>query len=342
MNILGMIENVLLEHDPRLLDHLMKNDISSTIYAWSLLKAAFSEIFTTQEWHIFWDHVLINEPAFLLMGVVAYSIVNRSVLFSFNNPSDFFRFYHSQNVPNMKMFITKTYQLLNNTSERNHPRKYLHAFIGLQFGKYPLFTDYPKSLIDFKDSAMRELENEREELELMKKSISQQKSEIVQSLHSIETQEEQKKRLNELESLYREKIAEEQKRILNERKKLIEMQKQLHDEEVARLVDSRDRLVEKSVREKCATLERLIQTVDSNKLGEELEMEKAESNFLQQRSELLQLKRDIEEFLQPSEDMLQYVQAHNSLIEQQETLTQEIKSVQKRNLVVIKIKTLCF
>lgn len=320
-----MIENILLEHDPRLLDHLMKNDVPSTIYAWSLLKVAFSETFSAQEWQIFWDHVLINEPAFLLMGVAAYSIVNRSFLFSLNNPSEFFRFYHTQNIPDMKLFIAKTYQLLKSTSDRNHPRKYLNAFKCLEVGKYPSFIDYPKPLIEFKESALSGFEDEQEEIELMRKSIVLQKNAIAKSMQSFESQEEQRRRLKELENIYHEKIEEEQKRILQERQKLIEMQKQLHDEEVEKLVFSRDKLLEKSVKDKCATLERLIKTVDSNKLGQKLEMEKAESNYLLQRKELLELKAEIEQFLQPN-DTNNYT-AHSSLFEQQKALKQEIRKV---------------
>lgn len=325
MNILGMIENVLLEHDPRLLDHLMKHDVTSTIYAWSLLKVAFSETLTTQEWKIFWDHVFINEPAFLLMAVVTFSIVNRSVLFSLNNTSDFFRFYHSQSIPDMKLFITKTYHLLNTTSDRNHPRKYLKAFTQLQPGKYPIFSDYPKTMIDFKEKALNKVDGEKEDLELMKRSLYLQESEVQKYLQNLAKQAEQNKRLKELEIVYHDKIADEKQRILEEKRKLIEMQKQLHEEELRKLEVSRDKLLEKNVREKCAVLERLIKTVDSNKLTEELEMEKAKSNFLQKRKELLELKSDIEQFLQP-QDVPRYT-SHNSIIEQQIDLTQEIKKV---------------
>lgn len=195
MNILGMIENILLEHDPRLLDHLMKNDVTSTMYAWSLLKVAFSETMTAQEWLIFWDHVIINEPAFLLTAVVAFNITNRAILLSLCNPSDFYRFYHSPNISDIKQFIAKTYQLLQTTSDRNHPRKYLNAFAGLQRGTYPVFSDYPKSLVDYKENTMRSLEDEEQELEFMKKSIFEEKDKIQQSMQNVEIQEEQNKRL---------------------------------------------------------------------------------------------------------------------------------------------------
>lgn len=352
-----MIENILLEHDPRLLDHLMKNDVTSTTYAWSLLKVAFSETMSAQEWHIFWDHVLVNEPAFLLMAVVACNIINRSILLSLNNPSDFFRFYHSQNIPNMKQFLTKTYNLLDITSDRNHPRKYLNGFVGLQRGKYPTFHDYPKSLIDYKEDALRSFDDEEEELEFMKKRISEQKTEVKQNLKSIELQNEQNKRLKcceivsilysifillnilDLESIYHKKIAEEQRRILDEKKKLIEMQKELHEEELANLVISRDKLLERSVREKCATLERLIKNVESNKFAEQLEMEKAQSSFLQQRKELLEIKSQIEGFLQPKAST-KYTDHHSSLVQQQQSLTEEIKKVTTKILIALYYKNI--
>lgn len=104
------------------------------------------------------------------------------------------------------------------------------------------------------------------------------------------------------------------------------MQKELHEEELANLVVSRDKLLERNVREKCATLERLINNVESNKFAEQLEMERAQSSFLQQRKELLQIKSQIEGFLQPKSST-KHTAHHSSLVQQQKSLTEEIKRV---------------
>lgn len=103
------------------------------------------------------------------------------------------------------------------------------------------------------------------------------------------------------------------------------MQKQLHEEELAKLVTSRDKLVERSVREKCATLERLIKNVQSGKFAEELEMEKAHSSFMEQRKDLIEVKSQIEQFLR-SKGVSKYT-AHSSVREQQKALTKEIRKV---------------
>lgn len=110
------------------------------------------------------------------------------------------------------------------------------------------------------------------------------------------------------------------------------MQRELHEEELAKLVASRDKLLERSVREKCAMLHRLIENVESNKFAEELEMEKAHSTFLQQRKELLEIKSQIEEFLQPNS--LPKYTAHSSVVEQQKSLTEQIRKVKPVNVLV--------
>lgn len=50
------------------------------IYVWPLLQTLFSEVLTSDEWLRLFDNVFSNHPAFLLLCVVAYYIVNRGPL----------------------------------------------------------------------------------------------------------------------------------------------------------------------------------------------------------------------------------------------------------------------
>lgn len=144
VNLFTMIENLMSYHDPELLTYLKNNNITTQLYGWTLLEVAFSEVLTVDEWQILWDHILSNEPSFILMAVISYNILNRTKLLSLTKLEDFELFYHNQNVMNMKKFISKTYQLNSNTPENIHPRQYLNFFIPLSKNDYPMFLNYPK------------------------------------------------------------------------------------------------------------------------------------------------------------------------------------------------------
>lgn len=151
ISILSMIENILAEHDPQLLDHFCVVGITSQVYALKILETAFSEILTCSEWLILWDHILSNEPAFILMAVVAYSIVQRNAIKKLQSHEQIEHFYHMQNPICKKAFLKKIYVLTNETPDEIHPRKFFNSFVSLEKGQcYQQFTGYPKATICLK------------------------------------------------------------------------------------------------------------------------------------------------------------------------------------------------
>lgn len=151
ISILAMIENILAEHDSQLLEHFCNIGVTSQTYALKILETAFSEVLSCSEWLILWDHILSNEPSFILMVVVAYNIAQRNALKKFKTHEEFDDFYHMQNPIDKKFFLKKAYILLNDTSNDVHPRKFFNDFTSLEKGNsYQQFTGYPKATICLK------------------------------------------------------------------------------------------------------------------------------------------------------------------------------------------------
>lgn len=127
LNVLGIVENVLLESDPTLLTCFCERGITSTDYAWPLLRTALSEVLAANEWLVLWDNLLTNQrPSLLIMCVVAYSICSRETIISFlRKPDDFRRFYASQGNVSIKELLRVARRLDSNTPERIHPNRYL-------------------------------------------------------------------------------------------------------------------------------------------------------------------------------------------------------------------------
>lgn len=148
ISILAMIENVLADHDQQLLNHFCEVGVTSQVYALKILETAFSEVLSCSEWLILWDHILSNEPAFMLMAVVSYCIVQRNAIRKLKTLHDMEHFFHTQNPIDKKTFLKKTYNLLNDTSADIHPRKFFRKFSPLEKGDcYQQFTAYPVATI---------------------------------------------------------------------------------------------------------------------------------------------------------------------------------------------------
>lgn len=151
ISILAMVENILAEHDQQLLDHFCELGVTSQTYALKILETAFSEVLSCSEWLILWDHILSNEPAFILMAVVSYNIVQKNALKRLHSHEQLEKFFHMQNPIDKKAFLKKAYVLLNDTPDEIHPRTYFTTFTSLEKGSsYQQFTGYPKATICLK------------------------------------------------------------------------------------------------------------------------------------------------------------------------------------------------
>ncbi|XP_013200834.1 TBC1 domain family member 31 [Amyelois transitella] len=188
ISILAMVENILGEHDPQLLNHFCEFGVTSQVYALKILETAFSEVLTCSEWLILWDHILSNEPAFILMAVVAYSIVQKNAIKKLKTQEQFDNFYHMQNPIDKKLLLKKTYILLNETSEDIHPKKFFNHFTSLEKGDcYQQFTGYPKATICMKMAKKRRRKLvPRNDCSLRNLTVKSQEKIINETLHSNE------------------------------------------------------------------------------------------------------------------------------------------------------------
>ncbi|XP_032691022.1 TBC1 domain family member 31 isoform X2 [Odontomachus brunneus] len=158
LNILGIIENILLEADPQLLNIFCEHGVTTSEYAWPLLQTAMSEVLSGDEWLILWDHLItFQKPRLLLMCVVAYSIYSRENIISLiqssgNCREDMKEFYSTQGHVRAKDLLKIARKLDQEMPEQVHSYRYLRSKV-LQLthtGPYPLFMlkEYPKFLIE--------------------------------------------------------------------------------------------------------------------------------------------------------------------------------------------------
>ena len=171
LNVLGIIENILLQADPPLLNIFCERGITSSEYAWPLLKTAMSEVLSGPDWLILWDHLIsFSKPSFLLMTVVAYSICSREIIISsLHSPENVKRYFTTQGHVGAKELIKVAQQLDKDTPLRVHPNRYLRNELITLPSKGPytpfMLQDFPKYLTD--DISVFELEKLKEKERIM-------------------------------------------------------------------------------------------------------------------------------------------------------------------------------
>ena len=80
--LLHSVEAALRLHDPQLIAHLVAIGAGPQVYAWPLLRSAFTEVLPREVWLGLWDHIISwpNEPGSLALAAVALLLEQRSTL----------------------------------------------------------------------------------------------------------------------------------------------------------------------------------------------------------------------------------------------------------------------
>jgi hypothetical protein len=326
VNVLAMVENVLMEHDPELLVFLTNKNVSTELYAWPILKTAFSEILTATAWKAFWDHVLTNEPAFLLCGVVAYNVLQRTALLSLKDQRQFKCFYDTHHPVDVKKLLSKTYHILRETSEAIHPRQYLHTFEKITPGEYPNFCDYPKTVVEMKSRKSDVLKEEMASLKTDEIDLFRKRLVSLDKLQDWEVQEEEKKRILEMENAIRKQLLDEQERVQTYYERVAALRQKFLEEDKV-LASLKTKIAkEQQLESRRKYLSSLLEDVKFKKRDKDYALTKVEDQLLSQYSELLKNKYKIERLLR--QDYLptstKISDEPSVLDKQQEVLAEEI------------------
>ncbi|XP_030766298.1 TBC1 domain family member 31 [Sitophilus oryzae] len=296
LNILAVIDNILMEHDALLLQHFSSYKISPNIYSWIILESAFSEVLTAPQWLKFWDHVFINEPAFLLCAVAAYNILQRKNLILIHQEQLFYDFFHRQTPIDVKKLISKSYNILNNTSNTNHPRQYLNMFTCLTCGKYPIFDQYPKEVVDFQSEHISYLQGQLEEIKKLKENTLKDKNRQDNILKDTIRIEEERRWID-MEKACIQKIKDYQEALKIQQQELKEMRSQLYNKEKEIIDNAHKDFKQHTSAKNAGTMEILLDGLDLSKKLNESEIEKIRDLYNEKYMNLLWKEQNLEKFL---------------------------------------------
>jgi hypothetical protein len=86
---LDILEELLAFHDPELLAHFMKHQVTSQIYGWVPMHTLCSELLLMEDWLRVWDHMVSNPPSFFYYVLIAYARYFRVALLTTDKHDDF-------------------------------------------------------------------------------------------------------------------------------------------------------------------------------------------------------------------------------------------------------------
>ncbi|KOC68617.1 WD repeat-containing protein 67 [Habropoda laboriosa] len=147
LNVLGIIENVLLQTDPTLLNVFCERGITSSEYAWPLLQTAMSEVLSGPE-----------------------CICSREIIISLDTQENIKKYFTKQGHIGAHELLKVAQQLDDNIPLRIHPNHYLRKEIITLSPNGPytpdLVLDFPKFLTD--EISVFELEKLKEKERIMR------------------------------------------------------------------------------------------------------------------------------------------------------------------------------
>ncbi|XP_062550920.1 TBC1 domain family member 31 isoform X2 [Armigeres subalbatus] len=368
-NYLGMIENILCEYEPKLMNFYRTRHISSRVYGLTLMETAFAENFDANQWLRLWDHILSNEPYFMLFFVVAYNAGHRTTIINCTNEKDIEVFFHGPSLIDIGKLLKRTYDVAERCAESIHPKYYMKSFVPLNGiaanevkssnlasrhkpnqcykpnqlrnldnknpvkSTYSKFNNFPKQLVDVRAGEINCLKAEQQRLEA--KIVEMEKLEHMLKDRMVDNliQEEHDKRMKEVERKYEEALVGEEQRIEMQRKLLLLHKKQLRERENEILTESRNSLLRQSAAAREYELETLLKTLQQERQREEMDFMFAEEDIKQREMELLARRYDTNTKLTDDGSLEQrYQQAIQQLDRQKQRLYEEIERDYERNL----------
>uniref|UniRef100_A0A182YKT7 Rab-GAP TBC domain-containing protein n=1 Tax=Anopheles stephensi TaxID=30069 RepID=A0A182YKT7_ANOST len=131
-NYLALVENVLAECEPRLMAFYREHNVASRTYVLPLMETAFARCCSDDQWLTLWDHVLSNEPYFLVFLIAAYSSIHRGTLMAANGAAAVDTFFFPQSgTLDVRRLVRRAHELMERCSDKNHPRNYFKSFVRL-------------------------------------------------------------------------------------------------------------------------------------------------------------------------------------------------------------------
>jgi hypothetical protein len=169
-NYLHLVENVLMQCDRKLFDFYKEKSITSEHYALPLMESAFSEALDQHSWLQLWDHIISNEPSFLLFVIVAFNSTMRAIIMKIESADNVRAMFNEPNYMNLKKLVKKAHTFMRKCQLSS---AHMTSFVPLSPGEYQKFVRRQGNLIN---PNVTEIDALREEQRLLDRKLAEMQS----------------------------------------------------------------------------------------------------------------------------------------------------------------------
>lgn len=111
VDVLLAATSLLEYHVPHLSQHLQAIGAGADVWAWPLLQSLFSRVLQRADWLMLWDHLLCQEPRFLIIVLISFIKIHGSVLLLARSADEVERALLRPSVVQMRSWLRLTYAL---------------------------------------------------------------------------------------------------------------------------------------------------------------------------------------------------------------------------------------
>lgn len=230
INYLGIIENILNVVDPTLLQFYKKHGVTNVTFAWESLKSAFADKLEEWQWLQLWDHIVSQPSYYLIFVVVAFNFVQRKAILHLRNQQQIYTFFQERSGINMKRWLCKANEIMNNCPASIHPDQFMNDSLSLNIDhQYQKILNYPQQLFARQTKHLSTLAAESTAINRKYMELEQLEMNLMQRMVDNIRMNEQHHRMQNVELEHERMLLDEMRRTEMQRQHLVLYERQLYD-----------------------------------------------------------------------------------------------------------------
>lgn len=231
-NYLGLIENLIDHFSPKLTQFYRHRSIDSRIYAWSLMRSAFTEILSEFQWFMLWDHIVSQPAYFLIFIIVAFNCIQQGAIQQLESVTEICTFFMEPTTINLKYWLRKSYELMESCPTNLHPKQYIAQFICLgQQNGYQKILNYPTEAIEKQKILKNKIQKCRESINQRYSELEKMEMDLMQQFVNTREMNMTRERQHNVELAYEKALIDSVKCTENQCQQLILKGRQLNNRE---------------------------------------------------------------------------------------------------------------
>ncbi|CAG9332332.1 unnamed protein product [Blepharisma stoltei] len=263
---LQSIDNILMANSQQMYDFLLEKLGNLSVITWPLLKSWLFDVVPHGDWVKIVDFLFTDwdKPELTLYMIAMYILYYKKRIFALQKKKDVINFFNTKRPLKVKKFMKNVFNLYENAGTKTSVVAF-NVKLPLTPIQYPLFTGYPKYVVESIDDIAEQIKIEEE----LKNKEKEYKEGLQKRLNNIEEQEDEFQQRThaainaEREKFQQLKIEEKERLEVMKQNDREAREKRLH--QIERIEEEGKNYVDRQKSRRAALLEKLHGDIEFNK-----------------------------------------------------------------------------